>query len=179
MKSLFKSSPDSVSLIAVRSAASFAVVSAAGGVSLLDVSAAAGASCGARAATFSVSVAKETTASDTAGADEAGIMAPTGGASVAVGGVASRCGWTCSIASTGRGASVFWASIGGSGAVRQDELEANSSCAARNRAAAPRPKMRTETDNAIAANRKRIPGSISGYDSAFASFACDGPGAKT
>jgi hypothetical protein len=72
------------------------------------------------------------------------------------------------MASTGFAGSFHCAIIGGSGAARQDELEANSSCAARSRAAAPRPKTRMEMDKAIAASRKRKPGSISGYDSASA-----------
>ncbi len=47
-----------------------------------------------------------------------------------------------------------------SGAVRHDGLAANSSWAARNSAAAPSPKIRSDIDNTIAATRKRKPGSI-------------------
>jgi len=39
-------------------------------------------------------------------------------------------------------------------------LEANSSWAERNNAAAPNPKIRSDIDRMIAANRKRKPGSM-------------------
>ncbi len=48
----------------------------------------------------------------------------------------------------------------GSGGARRDGRLANSSCAARNRAAAPRPNTRIDIESTIAANRKRKPGSM-------------------
>jgi hypothetical protein len=57
-----------------------------------------------------------------------------------------------------------WAK-GTSGAPRQVEWLANDSCAARSYDAAPSPKMRSDIDNMIAANRKRKPGSMGARNS--------------
>ena len=48
----------------------------------------------------------------------------------------------------------------GSGGARRDGRLANSSCAARNRAAAPSPNTRIDIERTIAVNRKRKPGSM-------------------
>ena len=55
----------------------------------------------------------------------------------------------------------------GSGATRHAGVLANSSWAARSRAAAPSPNTRTDIDSTIAASRKRKPGSMDAI-SAFA-----------
>ena len=68
-------------------------------------------------------------------------------------------GSTRSNASVGGGSSLWRANIG-SGVARREGRLANSSCAARNRAAAPRPKIRTDIERTIAVNRKRKPGSM-------------------
>ena len=57
------------------------------------------------------------------------------------------------------GASVCCANIV-SGVACHDGLLANSSCAARSRAAAPSPKIKIDSKSMIAANRKRKPGSM-------------------
>ena len=62
-------------------------------------------------------------------------------------------------ASVGGDSSVRRANIG-SGAVRRAGRLANSSCAARSRAAAPSPNTRIDIERTIAANRKRKPGSM-------------------
>src|SRR3984957_16253440 len=66
---------------------------------------------------------------------------------------------TRSSASTGRVVSTGWANTI-SGAPRQAGVLANSSWAARSKAAAPSPKTRIDSDNTMAANRKRKPGSM-------------------
>ena len=48
----------------------------------------------------------------------------------------------------------------GSGGARRDGRLANSSCAARNKAAAPSPNTRIDIERTIAVNRKRKPGSM-------------------
>jgi hypothetical protein len=68
-------------------------------------------------------------------------------------------GSTRSNASVGGGPSFRRANIG-SGVARREGRLANSSCAARNRAAAPRPKTRIDVDRTIAVNKKRKPGSM-------------------
>ena len=76
---------------------------------------------------------------------------------------------TFSIARVGVG-SARWANTV-SGGVFQTGRLANCSCAARSRAAAPRPKITVETDSRTAANRKRKPGSMT-VDSVAADWPC-------
>ena len=68
-------------------------------------------------------------------------------------------GSTRSSASVGGGPSFRRANIG-SGVARRGGRLANSSCAARNRAAALSPKTRIDIDRTMAVNRKRKPGSM-------------------
>jgi hypothetical protein len=72
-------------------------------------------------------------------------------------------GSTRNIASTGMGSSLSFpgrCSVGHRSGARAMPVLANSSWAARSRAAAPSPNTRTDIDSTIAASTKRKPGSM-------------------
>jgi hypothetical protein len=83
----------------------------------------------------------------------------SGTAVAAIAGVSTTGGSTRSMASVGIKLSFGRGNTGSGGARRVGRL-ANSSCAVRNRAAAPSPKIRTDIERMTAANRKRKPGSM-------------------
>src|SRR5579863_3818272 len=93
------------------------------------------------------------------GSEIAGVGSAGAAAALDVSGAFSVTRSTRKVASIGRVVSGRWAN-GTSGVARQDELLAKDSWAARNSAAAPSPKMRSDRDSMIAANRKRKPGSM-------------------
>ena len=94
-----------------------------------------------------------------AGAGASMVASGTAAAETFSAGFSATGGSTRSNASVGGGPSLRRANIG-SGVTRREGRLANSSCAARNRAAAPSPKTRTDIESTIAVNRKRKPGSM-------------------